>query len=533
MSERLSLLHKFLRKICSLLCINSLHPSTIKIHLVLQQFLEVTDRMENITFLESKPTFLTGKYMVQMFVHSIMQMTVMDKVQTGFIDTFYDNSQLDDNKIWNEKEGRKLLNSMKDFIDNLQTVLFEAIVEDCCEIFRRYSSDPIFPPMKGLKSDNNDCNDMNSHVGHESIDCHINRDAKSLDLIADIKSDLISTDINQECNDTCTDKGESKIEKEMLSSQLDAYPPSNSLPITCSAPIDMDNNDIIVADANMNTNECNNNLLSDQGNKNDGAPSAMNIMVGKDFSTEGVINQCKEKRYKEMQLQRYEDEMRSHIRSAIRRQVEVEIFVPCSTRLRAVLDRSFSADETALRRNVAKIAHKPQSFFGIPMQQTSPSNWEDVVLRMRDIRSKTLPHDRLEALLVTAKEIPLLYVKEHQISAQNMNNSVTLGADDFLPIFIYVLARAQLPDLFSLNEELQALCDPDKRMSETGYYLATLEASLQHVIEANVTIESQVLFPEMLRSKIDSESDCDSEISSEEYTEDEREEEQEETEIKK
>jgi len=42
------------------------------------------------------------------------------------------------------------------------------------------------------------------------------------------------------------------------------------------------------------------------------------------------------------------------------------------------------------------------------------------------------------------------------------------GADEFLPIFIYILVKSQLQHIFALNEELQGLCDPDNRMSETG-----------------------------------------------------------------
>lgn len=76
-----------------------------------------------------------------------------------------------------------------------------------------------------------------------------------------------------------------------------------------------------------------------------------------------------------------------------------------------------------------------------------------------------------------AKEIPILYRKEHP------SEDKPLGADEFLPIFIYVLVQSEIPDILALNEELQAICDPDKRLSETGYYLATFEASLQHVME--------------------------------------------------
>ena len=79
-SERVDLLQKFLRKVSSLVCINSLHPSTAKVQLALQQFLEVTDRMDNIAILESRQPTMSEKNMVQVFVHSVMQMACLDKV---------------------------------------------------------------------------------------------------------------------------------------------------------------------------------------------------------------------------------------------------------------------------------------------------------------------------------------------------------------------------------------------------------------------------------------------------------------------
>ena len=61
-----------------------------------------------------------------------------------------------------------------------------------------------------------------------------------------------------------------------------------------------------------------------------------------------------------------------------------------------------------------------------------------------------------------------------------------LGADDFLPIFIYVLVQADIPDLKYLQTVLCTLCDPDKRLSETGYYVATFEAAVQHIMDLDI-----------------------------------------------
>jgi hypothetical protein len=58
-----------------------------------------------------------------------------------------------------------------------------------------------------------------------------------------------------------------------------------------------------------------------------------------------------------------------------------------------------------------------------------------------------------------------------------------ISADDMFPIFIYLIVSSNLPfGLFALSHELNVLCDPQVKMSEAGYILATLEASVQHLM---------------------------------------------------
>jgi len=46
--ERIKLLQAFMRKLTCVVCVNSLHPSTSKILLTLQKFLNVDDKMDSI-----------------------------------------------------------------------------------------------------------------------------------------------------------------------------------------------------------------------------------------------------------------------------------------------------------------------------------------------------------------------------------------------------------------------------------------------------------------------------------------------------
>ena len=489
-SERLVILQKFLRKICNLVCVNSLHPSTLRIQLLLQQFLEMTDRMDNITLSERRVSCNVSRNMVQVFVLGVLQMSVMDKVLSGYIDAFFESTNIDESKKWSEYEGRKVLSGMKDFVDNLEVVLFEALVEDCCDITRKFSGSG----YGSLRSSKSASEDLLSTVAS----CK-----------ASTRDDRVSHACTYDEKTSRTDEGYADLDLSQLSG-VTLRGEGNHITGIESVLTD-GNNCASGGEGHGFESQSNSSRCSPLDQEIDDVVSARAVSPShsQHIESQREKERIKEKEQKAMMEQCGEDEMRILIRSAVRRQIEIEVIVPCSARLRIILSRSFASSELALRRNILKITHQPQSFFGIPTKHISPSNWDAAVVLMRDIRSRTLPHDRLEQLLLTAKEIPIHFVREHPSSIED---NTSLGADDFLPIFIYVIAKAQIPDLLALSEELQALCDPDKRMSETGYYLATLEASLQHILEANITPDSQALFPDMVKRK----SDCDEGSSDEE-----------------
>lgn len=70
---------------------------------------------------------------------------------------------------------------------------------------------------------------------------------------------------------------------------------------------------------------------------------------------------------------------------------------------------------------------------------------------------------QLDALMAVAHDIPALHRAEHPGDRSN-----SLGADDFLPIFIYVLVNSGVKDLAAQCLVLERLCDPKKMMGEAG-----------------------------------------------------------------
>jgi Rab5 GDP/GTP exchange factor len=57
-----------------------------------------------------------------------------------------------------------------------------------------------------------------------------------------------------------------------------------------------------------------------------------------------------------------------------------------------------------------------------------------------------------------------------------------LGADDFLPVFIWVVLKSNVPKLQSNCEYIQAFHNPARLMSKSGYCFVNLRSAMEFVI---------------------------------------------------
>ena len=61
-----------------------------------------------------------------------------------------------------------------------------------------------------------------------------------------------------------------------------------------------------------------------------------------------------------------------------------------------------------------------------------------------------------------------------------------LGADDLLPIFIYVFVFSELSHPDDVADCLWKLCHPDALRGESGYFLTLLESTVCYLRELSV-----------------------------------------------
>jgi hypothetical protein len=148
------------------------------------------------------------------------------------------------------------------------------------------------------------------------------------------------------------------------------------------------------------------------------------------------------------------------VREAVREQIEIEVYVPLRTLVSRLLVNGWRHEDLEVHFKMQELRKRPQGMFRIPSDKTSPSHWQSVATILKSgVGMSTLPCAKLRFIVDAAREISRLYEKEHpkvsQASAEEGGNQVEkttlLGADDFLPIFIFCVVRAEM-------ERPSALC---------------------------------------------------------------------------
>jgi hypothetical protein len=83
----------------------------------------------------------------------------------------------------------------------------------------------------------------------------------------------------------------------------------------------------------------------------------------------------------------------------------------------------------------------------------------------------------------------------------NGGENEAMSADDFLPLFAYILVQTNLPEILMVKEIMDSLVDSDEKYGECGYYIATLEASIQLILNLSASALSQIRLSSEKRTK--------------------------------
>lgn len=148
----------------------------------------------------------------------------------------------------------------------------------------------------------------------------------------------------------------------------------------------------------------------------------------------------------------------------------------------------------SLKHKMNSLQRRPQSHFDL--QQESLSGWESVIHILREgVGRSSLPCKKLRAIVDAAKEIYRLHEEEQLMSlsrnegsSESLDRSIDkLGADDFLPMFVYCIIMADLERPCALCALLEDLCDKRARIGEVGYYFSSFQASVAYIQDMSLT----------------------------------------------
>ena len=135
--------------------------------------------------------------------------------------------------------------------------------------------------------------------------------------------------------------------------------------------------------------------------------------------------------------------------------------------------------------------YRTQSQWGIPADLQSPLGWQSAIFELQSIDHNLNPSAQLNALTRTAKAI---YNEFKMVIMPGLNKAgkfeVCIGADDLVPIFMFVFCRSRLRHPIRYKELMWALCHPDQLQGEAGYYLTVFESCIEFLSSESMTASS-------------------------------------------
>uniref|UniRef100_A0A3P8WIF5 Ras and Rab interactor 2 n=1 Tax=Cynoglossus semilaevis TaxID=244447 RepID=A0A3P8WIF5_CYNSE len=134
-----------------------------------------------------------------------------------------------------------------------------------------------------------------------------------------------------------------------------------------------------------------------------------------------------------------------------------------STALQEIQERSGAWRELKENLALAK-ARKPQEMGVAAMQPPDPVALEKIKQRFQTMCKLYSPEKKVTTLLRVCK---LIY------TVMEDNSGRLFGADDFLPMLTYILAKCDMPELDNEILYMMELLDPSQLHGEGGYYLTS------------------------------------------------------------
>lgn len=151
------------------------------------------------------------------------------------------------------------------------------------------------------------------------------------------------------------------------------------------------------------------------------------------------------------------------------------VLKPLKEAINACLHEIHSKDGSLqqLKENQLVILATTTTDLGITTSVPEVPIMEKILQKFASMHKAYSPEKKISILLKTCK---LIYD-----SMALGNPGKSYGADDFLPVLMYVLARSNLTEMLLNVEYMMELMDPALQLGEGSYYLTTTYGALEHI----------------------------------------------------
>ncbi|KYQ88769.1 vacuolar sorting protein 9 domain-containing protein [Tieghemostelium lacteum] len=169
----------------------------------------------------------------------------------------------------------------------------------------------------------------------------------------------------------------------------------------------------------------------------------------------------------------------------VEKSLEKAIILRAQKQISSIIQQQVQKDEQFLQEQIQKLCTKSQEFFGIKSEFISSNNWKSAILELSCLSRCEIPHDKMATILSSAKAIYNSINYEKNIR-NKVQQDYFISADDFLPIYIYVVVNSGIKELEFTNQFLWQLSDPERLGGEGGYYLTVFSSVLSLLKSLNL-----------------------------------------------
>lgn len=173
----------------------------------------------------------------------------------------------------------------------------------------------------------------------------------------------------------------------------------------------------------------------------------------------------------EPQHQYPQDKLESIVEAALCKSVLKPLREPIYQSLEKLHNTSDSLNKLAQNQSV--VLGSTTTALGITTAVPETSAMEKINVKLNNLHLEYSPQKKIEILLKACK---IIY-DSMSVSSQGRAH----GADDFLPVMMYVLARSNLSTLQLDIDYMMELMDPALTLGEGSYYLTTTYGALEHI----------------------------------------------------